>query len=218
MSVMAKVSKVDDELRRRGGRNGGQPGGRASPSAARLGLWLLMAVVTVLFLQLIHAYVVRLGLDDWRPLPMPWQLWLNTTMLILSSVALQWTQFAARRGQRGPVTVGLLIAGAFAIAFLGGQLWAWQQLSALNYLVASNPANSFFYLITGLHGMHLLGGLVAWWLTSAKVRRGLEMERVYLSVQLCARYWHFLLALWLVLFALLFLIPAATIQMICASF
>jgi cytochrome c oxidase subunit 3 len=69
--------------------------------------------------------------------------------------------------------------------------------------VASNPANSFFYLITAVHGLHLMGGLVALGRTTAKVSRGAAMTQVCLSVELCAIYWHFLLLVWLVLLALL---------------
>jgi len=89
------------------------------------------------------------------------------------------------------------------LTFLVGQLFAWQQLNAAGYYLAANPANAFFYLLTGAHGLHLLGGLVALALTADKVWRGFEVNQVRLSVQLCAVYWHFLLALWLVLFTLL---------------
>jgi cytochrome c oxidase subunit 3 len=98
---------------------------------------------------------------------------------------------------------GLIAGGLFACTFLVGQLFAWQQLNAAGYFLATNPANTFFYLFTGLHGLHLLGGLVALALTVDKVWRGVEVKQVRLSVQLCAVYWHFLLALWLVLFSLL---------------
>ena len=93
--------------------------------------------------------------------------------------------------------------GASAVTFLIGQLLAWQQLSAAGYFLASNPANSFFYLITAVHGLHLMGGLVALGRTTAKVWRGVEMAQVRLSVELCAIYWHFLLLVWLVLLGLL---------------
>jgi len=99
---------------------------------------------------------------------------------------------------------GLLVGGLFAVTFLVGQLLAWQQLNAAGYFLAANPANAFFYLFTGLHGLHLLGGLVALGMTANKVWwGGFEVKEVRLSVQLCAVYWHFLLALWLVLFTLL---------------
>lgn len=192
--------------------------GHAPSPAARLGLWLFMMVVTVLFLQFLHAYIARMDYADWRPLPTPWTAWLNTLLLALGSAALQWARVAARRGWDAGLRAGLLAGGILAFAFLAGQLWLWQQLGELDYRVASNPANSFFYMLTGLHGLHLLGGLVAWGKTATRVWRGAETARVRVSVELCAVYWHFLLAVWLVLFGLLFLVPPATIQAICRSF
>ncbi len=178
--------------------------GRAwSLPTAKLGLRVFLAVVTVLFSLLVVVYADRMTFADWRPLPEPWLLWLNTAMLVLCSVALQWARVAADRGQIDGVRVGLLAGGVFAFAFLAGQLLAWRQLAALGYFAATNPAGAFFYLITALHGLHLLGGLVAWGRTTAKVRRGFAVAQVRLSVELCAVYWHFLLLLWLILFALL---------------
>jgi cytochrome c oxidase subunit 3 len=96
------------------------------------------------------------------------------------------------------------VGGACAFLFLVGQLLAWQQLVDLGYFVAANPANAFFYLLTALHGLHLLGGLVAWSWTSDKAwRRDAEVDRLRLSVELCTVYWHFLLVVWLVLFCLM---------------
>ena len=173
--------------------------------SATLGLRMFLAVVTVLFSVLAVAYGERMAAADWRPLPEPWLLWLNTALLILSSVGLQWAGGSARRGQIDGVRAGLMAAGGFTLAFLAGQLLAWQQLGALGYFAASNPAASFFYLITGLHGLHLLGGLVAWGMTTAKARQSRDVAQVRLSVELCAVYWHFLLLVWLVLFGLLLL-------------
>jgi cytochrome c oxidase subunit 3 len=101
------------------------------------------------------------------------------------------------------VRIGLVAAGIFTFCFLAGQLWVWQQLNASGYFVAANPANDFFYLLTAVHGLHLLGGLVAWGRTTAKVWRGIEVGKVRLSVELCAMYWHYLLLVWLVVFAVL---------------
>ena len=178
-------------------------GSEFSLPTATLGLRVLLAVVTVLFSLLVVAYGDRLAVADWRPLPEPWLLWLNTVFLILSSVALQWACVGAGWHRMDAMKAGLLGGGVFAFAFLAGQVLAWQQLVALGYFAKTNPANAFFYLITGLHGAHLLGGLVAWGWTSAKVWRGFDIARVRLSVELCTVYWHFLLVVWLVLFALL---------------
>ena len=109
----------------------------------------------------------------------------------------------ARAANTDRVVTPLLTAGLFAFIFLMGQLIVWQQLARQGYFVASNPASSFFYLITTLHGLHLLGGLVAWTRTTAKIWNGAEAAQIRLSVNLCATYWHFLLVVWLAFFCLL---------------
>jgi cytochrome c oxidase subunit 3 len=122
---------------------------------------------------------------------------------MMSSVALQWAVAASRRGEMEVVRACLLAGGAFAVAFIVGQLWVWRQLTESGYLLAGNPANSFFYLITGLHGLHMLGGLVALGRTTDWAWRSAEPSKVRLSVELCAIYSHFLLLVWLVLLNLL---------------
>jgi cytochrome c oxidase subunit 3 len=169
----------------------------------KVGLWVFLAVATSLFALLISAYHMRMMESDWIRPPIPRVLWLNTIVLILSSVAMQWTRSAARRGEIDGVRTGLIASGVFAFSFLAGQLWAWQQLNASGYFVAANPANAFFYLLTALHGLHLLGGLWVWGRTTVKVLRGAEVGKVRLSVELCTMYWHYLLLVWLVLFAVL---------------
>ena len=170
---------------------------------AKIGLGVFLAVVGSLFALFISAYSMRMGMVDWRALPVPKLLWFNTGVLITSSIALQWAYMAARRNDMDSVIIGLLAGAASAVIFLVGQLLAWQQLKVAGYFVASNPANSFFYLITAVHGLHLMGGLVALGRTTAKVWRGAKMIQVRLSVELCAIYWHFLLLVWLVLLGLL---------------
>jgi cytochrome c oxidase subunit 3 len=177
--------------------------GALSLPAATIGLGVFLAVVGTLFALLISAYFMRMQVADWAQMPAPKLLWFNTGVLILSSVALQYAQVAARRGRMEDVGDGLIAGGLFAFTFLVGQLFAWQQLNAEGYFLAANPANAFFYLLTGVHGLHLLGGLVALGRTADKVWRGFDLGQVRSSVQLCAVYWHFLLALWLVLFSLL---------------
>ena len=170
---------------------------------AKIGLGVFLAVVGSLFALFISAYSMRMTMVDWRALPVPRLLWFNTGVLVLSSVALHWAYLATRRNDIDGVVAGLCAGGASAVTFLIGQLLAWRQLSVAGYFVASNPANSFFYLITAAHGLHLMGGLVALGRTTAKVWRGVEMVQVRLSVELCAIYWHFLLLVWLVLLGLL---------------
>lgn len=169
----------------------------------KLGLVIFITVITGLFSLLISAYSMRMGYGDWARLPEPPILWLNTGVIILSSVAFQWAQISARRDNMKNAKFGLILAGIFAIAFLAGQLLAWRQMEALGYFAASNPANAFFYLITALHGLHLAGGLVAWAKTGRKLRRGTAADDIRMSLDMCTVYWHFLLLVWLALFGLL---------------
>ena len=177
--------------------------GSLSLPAVKVGLGVFLAVATSLFALFISAYFMRKTGADWSTLTAPKVLWLNTAMLILSSVAMQWTRGAAQRGQTDKVKTGLMAAGVFSFSFLAGQLLAWQQLNAAGYFLTSNPANAFFYLLTALHAVHLLGGLWVWGTTTAKLARGAKVGAIRLSVELCTVYWHYLLLVWLVLFYLL---------------
>ena len=171
--------------------------------AAKVGLGVFLAVAGSLFTLFISAYSVRMAMADWRTLPVPKLLWFNTGVLVLSSIALQWAHLAARRNDLDAVIIGLLAGGMSAVTFLVGQLLAWRQLFAAGYFLSTNPANSFFYLITAVHGLHLMGGLAALGRTTARVWRGANSTQVRLGVELCTIYWHFLLLVWLVLLGLL---------------
>lgn len=171
---------------------------------SKLGLRTFFAVVSVLFFLLVVAYGARMEMEDWRPSPRLWLLWLNTAMLIASSLAMQWALISAQRDDRDGMRIGIIAGGVFTVAFLIGQLWAWRQLNAMELFNISNPAISFFYIITALHALHMVGGLVAWGRTTAKMLRGVGIAKLRLSIELCTAYMHFLLLVWLVLFGLLF--------------
>jgi cytochrome c oxidase subunit 3 len=177
--------------------------GALSLLPVQVGLGAFLAVATSLFALLISAYYMRMMEEDWTALALPRVLWLNTAVLILASVAMQWTLVVARQGQLDAVRKGLIAAGVFSFAFLAGQVWAWQQLSATGHFTAANPAYAFFLLLTTLHGMHLFGGLWVWARTTVRAVRGAEIGKVRLSVELCTVYWHYLLLVWAVLFAVL---------------
>ncbi len=177
-------------------------GGLSLPPV-KIGLGVFLAVATSLFALSISAYLMRREGADWRPLAQPMVLWFNTAMLIFGSVFFQRASGAAKSGQIDGVRLGLLAGGVCTLVFLAGQLWAWQQLIAAGYYLTTNPANAFFYFLTTLHGLHLLGGLWVWAKTTVKLQRGAAVREVRLSVELCAVYWHFLLVIWLILFGLL---------------
>lgn len=169
----------------------------------KVGLRVFFIVATALFLLFIVGYRMRMSFADWQPLQDPLLLWFNTGLLILASVALQSAKRAAAARNLARIKTGLYAGGALSLAFIAGQLTVWSQLVAAGHYVAANPASSFFYLITAVHSIHIVGGLVAWVRTLARLQRGESFDRVHLSVDLCAVYWHYLLIVWMVLFYLL---------------
>jgi cytochrome c oxidase subunit 3 len=171
------------------------------PATLSIGLWVFIGVASALFALFLAAYAMRMDqASDWTRLAMPWQLWLSTALLVAGSVLLEG---AARRADAA-MRVG---AALCAVAFVACQLWAWQALADARISFAGNPAASFFYLLTAMHGLHVAGGLVAW----LRVQRQPGPERV----ALLARYWHFLLLLWLVLFAALGWLTPEIVAFIC---
>lgn len=177
------------------------------PAATTVGLVVYLAVASVIFSLLATAYVMRMGMAgtmehgivaDWRPMPEPPLLWVNTAFLVASSLA-----WEAARHVAGRVRAMSALGGVLGLAFLLGQVLLWWQYQAAGYFAAANPANAFFYLLTGLHGLHLAGGLVAVARVLAQLGREGASRHARRNVGLCALYWHFLLLVWIVLVGLL---------------
>ncbi|GBC98272.1 Cytochrome c oxidase subunit 3 [bacterium HR17] len=184
--------------------DGWAQGGEGLPiPTARLGLWLFLGAATMLFAAFSSAYLVRMPMSDWRSVPKPPILWLNTLVLIFSSVTVQWAWVSARKGKLDALRNGLLVTTMLGALFVAGQLTAWRQLVAAGVYLQTNPASSFFYLLTAMHGLHLLGGIVALMWATAKAWRAEYTPANHLGVELCAVYWHFLTLVWLWLLILL---------------
>jgi cytochrome c oxidase subunit 3 len=185
------------------------PGTEASPwPAATLGLGFFLAVAGCLFALLSSAYLMRVDGDARRLMQgvrlLPTALlWVNTAVLAAGSVALHRSAVAARRGQRDVMLGHLATGGVAALAFVAGQGLAWRMLMQAGQFLALSPANAFFYLLTGVHGLHVLGGLAALAKNLVRAARGAALQRLRPGVELCAIYWHFLLLVWAVVFGLL---------------
>jgi cytochrome c oxidase subunit 3 len=169
-----------------------------------IALLTLLAVVSSFFALILSAYALRMELGDWVPMTEPQLLWTNTAMLIAASIAFQWTRNAAVNGQTSRLRPGLLVTGVLTLGFVLGQYIAWIQLQNSGQYVSTNPANAFFYFLTGAHAVHILGGLYVWARATKNVVLGTgHADAIRRSIELCAIYWHFLLLVWLVLFGLL---------------
>jgi cytochrome c oxidase subunit 3 len=181
-----------DPFRSEGGRDG----------AIRRGTLVLIAVLAALFLLFGAAYYMRMQHGDWQPLPEPRLLWLNTLLLGIASLLLQgavpaWRALRWRR-------TALLVhgAGLCGLAFLLGQLWVWRLISGTGYFSPDNPATAFFYLLTAVHALHLLAGLLVMGRVSYGLVCGAGQAVLQRRVELCTLYWHFLLLVWLLMLAL----------------
>ncbi|MDH4108159.1 MAG: cytochrome c oxidase subunit 3 [Gammaproteobacteria bacterium] len=178
-------------------------GASLDTNSKTVGLTTFLAVATSLFALFVSAYTIRMRVADWSPLAEPDLLWVNSAFLVLASVVYHWTRNRAVAGRTASLKPGLMVAGALSIMFLVGQLVAWQQLLAAGQYASSNAANAFFYLLTGVHGLHMLGGLYVWARSAVRAWTGADADAVRLSIELCTVYWHFLLLVWVVLFGLL---------------
>jgi len=184
-------------------------------AAGSIGLWVFIGVASTLFALFLTAYVMRMAESDWSPIGLPAQLWLSSALLVAGSVLLQRAATAARHAHWPRARALLWAGGGCALVFVASQLWAWQALLARQVGPAGNPAASFFYLLTAVHALHVLGGLLAWALTVGACARLDAPVREAAHVALCARYWHFLLAAWAVLFAAMGWLTPELARVIC---
>jgi cytochrome c oxidase subunit 3 len=178
-----------------------------SPEPSRTGIWVGLAAITMSFAALTSALIVRQGTaSDWRHFTLPSVLYLNTLILLASSVTLEVAKrrlagFALGRERRiSRPLAGLAATLLLGLAFVAGQYLAWQQLRAQGLFLATNPSSSFFYLLTALHALHVLGGLAG---LSLVINRLLRSTLRRSTVDVTAYYWHFMGVLWLYLFLLL---------------
>ena len=188
-------------------------GPRAEPlDRYRTGMWVALAAVLMMFTALTSAYVVRAGTwNDWRPAPAPRLLWVSTGIILLSSLAFEVARRSLKGGRVTTFKRWLLVTVVLGLGFLAAQLMAWRELSAAGVYLASNPHSSFFYVLTGAHGLHLLGGILFLdylLLRSWRTRGGEEengARKRLAVVNAAAIYWHFMFGVWIYLFLLLFL-------------
>jgi cytochrome c oxidase subunit 3 len=191
----------------RGGGDGSSDSGASSfpISKGQIGLWILLTAIVMLFAGLSSAYIVLRGVPTWQNIELPSLLWPNTLVLLLSSVALDIARRAVRRNDLRSMRNWLVVGGVLGIAFLVGQVAAWRQLVNAGVYLPSTLQSSFFYILSGLHGLHIVGGVGALGYVFVKaIRRSLTAFN-YEPLKLCAIYWHVMDALWIYLFLLLLL-------------
>jgi cytochrome c oxidase subunit III len=186
-----------------------QPVGTRSGNSFRTGAWVVIAGVAMLFTALTSSYIVRSASgNDWRPIAMPKVLWISTALIVISSITMEVSRRSLKRQRNAGYGRWLMITVALGLAFLATQLLAWRQLVRQGIYMASNPYNSFFYLFTAAHGLHLLGGILALGYLMMRTTRQRstvagELRRAG-AADAATIYWHFMDGLWVALFLLLF--------------
>ena len=160
--------------------------------SSRVALICFLGSITALFSLFFVAYVGRMAYGDWRILPEPPLLWINTAVLIISSFLFQKAKNLSNKFMFKNAKYYLTAAGLSAILFIAGQFKVWNELT------------SYGYMLTGLHMFHMLGGLVVWtWSMSQIYKTDLSYRKLKSTIGSTAIYWHYLLAIWLVLFCIL---------------
>jgi cytochrome c oxidase subunit III len=182
-----------------GGEGWGDAGHWSVPAHTyQTGMLMALAGIVMLFAAFTSAMVVRKGLStDWARTVLPQILYLNTAVLIASSVTLELSRRALTDGRPERFTLWLYTTVALGLAFVAGQFAAWRQLAERGVFLSTNPSSSFFYLLTGAHGLHLLGGIVALAYLAAKAPSIAEGRKKRTAVDVTALYWHFMDGLWI---------------------
>jgi cytochrome c oxidase subunit 3 len=178
-----------------------------SPPPSSTAIWVFLFAVTMMFAAFSSALIVRKGSSmDWQSFTLPSILYFNTFLLLLSSVTLE---VARRRvadfmgGLKlhiGSPARWLYITLGLGLLFVIGQYVAWRQLRAQGLYLATNPSSSFFYLLTAVHALHILGGLTALLLVISKLSKSTLRRNTLVAT---SRYWHFMGVLWIYLMALM---------------
>lgn len=170
----------------------------------RLGLWMFLGTVTMLFAAFTSAYIVRRSGSDWRQSALPSILWLNTIVLVASSLGVEWARWTGTRCNWAASSAAFGVAIAFGLVFVGGQIVACRQLMAAGVYLPTNPHSSFFFMLTGAHAVHVVAALtvLVWggvktWTGGARDPRGWAA-----AMGICRTFWHYLGAVWVYLFLL----------------
>jgi len=169
----------------------------------KFAMWLFMISVTMLFAAWTSGYVVKKGAGNWEYIELPSMFLYTSVIIVLSSASMQWAYISAKRDNILHIRIATAVAGFLAICFLIGQLMAWNELVAQGDHFVGNPAGSFIYVLTGIHGLHLLGGLIFLIVVLVNAFRYQVHSKRLTRIEMCATYWHFLGGLWLYLYIFL---------------
>jgi cytochrome c oxidase subunit III len=169
----------------------------------KFAMWLFMASVMMLFASLTSAYIVRQAEGNWLYFELPALFYYTTAIIVISSVTMQWAYFAAKKDNVGLVKTLVTITSVLGVAFLIGQFFGWVDLVSHSIHLVGNPSGSFVYLITGLHGAHIISAVIFLLIVLNSAFKLRINSRNMAQMEMCTTYWHFLGVLWVYLFIFL---------------
>ncbi len=176
-----------------------------SMNPKKFALWLFIVTIVMLFAAFTSAYIVRQAEGNWLDFSLPPIFYWNTGILLLSSVTMQWAYNSAKRDDLKNVKTAIVLTIVLGIGFLVSQIIAWGMLVDAGVFFVGNPSGSFMYIFTGLHGVHLISGIIFIIIVLiAAIRYNVHSKNILL-IDMCNTYWHFLDALWVYLFVFLLL-------------
>ena len=175
----------------------------------KFALWLFMVSVIMIFGALTSAYIVRQAEGNWLDFEMPTMFWITSGIILASSVTMHWAYLSAKKDNIEMAKVAMTLTVILGLGFLVGQWLGWKELVAGGiYLVgreSSGVSGSFMYVISGLHGVHVISGVLFLIVVSVNVFRLKIHSKKLSQIEMCTTYWHFLDGLWLYLFVFLLL-------------
>lgn len=179
------------------------------PQKSRVLTSFILLVVLMTFGGLIGAYVVIATnrAAEWRPFDLPLPVWISTALIIISSLVYHLGKKAVDRNDQPAARKWFVVTTVFGAAFISSQILAWLALNARGLYLTGNSYAGFFYVLTGIHAVHVIGGIIA--LGSILLRnlapteRLVEISRRQTLAEVVGWYWHFMGVLWLILFVLL---------------
>lgn len=169
----------------------------------KFAMWLFIVTVVMLFAALTSAYVVKQSSGVWLDFDLPFMFDITTGIVIVSSVFMHMAYLSAKRNEVSKIRIYLLLTVLTGISFLVGQLIAWQELVQEGVFFVGNPAGSFVYVLSGVHGFHLLSGVVFLLIVAVAAFKYKVHSTSLVRIEMCATYWHFLGGLWLYLYLFL---------------
>lgn len=166
----------------------------------KFALWLFLGSIVMLFAAFTSAYIVRRGEGNWLDFDLPVLFNYTSVIIILSSITMQWAYVAAKKDNLDTLKIMLFITTILGTAFLAGQWYAWADLVSMDVYFVGNPSGTFIYVLTGVHGLHLISGVIFLIIVLISSFRYKVHSKNLVRLEMCATYWHFLGALWLYLF------------------